>query len=203
MQNREKKLGIQQWPRPAKKEASPWMGVKQFLQLPPQITVRVVRYVVTHKGFRSREIFVTTTLLDEQAWPEEKLAELYGQRWQIETCFNHLKTTMKMNVLKGQSLDIVLKELTVYLLVYNLVRLAMLKAAKAQDVAVWRISFVDACRWLCCRILGLPGVAEFIVNPRRLGRFEPRVVRRRPKQYRLMTKPRKKLKALILKQHAH
>jgi len=29
------------------------------------------------------------------------------------------------------------------------------------------------------------------------------VVRRRPKQYRLMTKPRKKLKALILKQHAH
>jgi len=203
MQNREKKLGIQQWPRPAKKEASPWMGVKQFLRLPPQITVRVVRYLVSHPGFRSREIFIATTLLDEQAWPDEKLAELYGQRWQIETCFNHLKTTMKMNVLKGQSLDIVLKELTVYLLVYNLVRLAMLKAAKVQGIAVWRISFVDACRWLACRILGLPGVAELIINPRRLGRFEPRVVRRRPKQYRLMTKPREKLKALILKQHAH
>jgi hypothetical protein len=202
MQNREKKTGIQQWHRPAKKEASPWMKLKQFMGLPKTLTVRVVRYVVSQKGFRSREIFIATTLLDEQAWPEEKLAELYGQRWQIETCFNHLKTTMKMNVLKGQSLDIVLKELAVYLLVYNLVRLAILKAAKTQGVDIWRISFVDACRWLACRILGLMGVAELIVNPKRPGRFEPRVVRRRPKQYRLMTKPRKDLKALILEQHA-
>jgi hypothetical protein len=202
-QNRRKTLGIQQWYRPGKKEASPWMSLKQFLRLPQSITVRVVRYTVTHKGFRSREIFIATTLLDKQAWPDEKLAELYGQRWQIETCFNHLKTTMKMNVLKGQSLDIVLKELTVYLLVYNLVRLAMLKAAAVQNVNVWRISFADACRWSACQILGLTGVAKLVVNPVRPGRFEPRVVRRRPKQHRLMTKPRKLLKALILKEHAH
>jgi putative transposase len=201
-QQRKKKSGLQRWNRPSKKQAPGWMSLHQFLQLPPQLTVRVVRHVVPHKGFRSREIFISTTLLDEKTWPDRRLAELYGQRWRIETCFNHLKTTMKMNVLKGKSTAAVLKELAVYLLVYNLVRLVMLKAAAAQQVDIWRISFIDALRWLCCQILGLTGVRELIVNPKRPGRFEPRVVRRRPKQYRLMTRPRKKLKALILKRHA-
>ena len=38
--------------------------------------------------------------------------------------------------------------------------------------------------------------AALHVNPRRPGRFEPRVVKRRPKQYRLMTRPR----AVLLKE---
>jgi hypothetical protein len=191
------RLGLQQWTRPTRKNAPGWMSLGQFLQLPEHLLVRVIRYTVQQKGFRSKEVAVATTLLDEKAWPDQKLAELYGQRWRIETCFNHLKTTMKMNVLKGQSLEVVARELAVYLLVYNLVRLAMLKAAEAQRVSVWRISFVDAYRWLCCRMLGLSGVAELIVNPTRPGRWEPRVVRRRPKEHRLMTKPRDELKAAI------
>lgn len=98
---------------------------------------------------------------------------------------------MKMNVLKCQSLDGVMRELAAYLLVYNLVRLAMLRAAQRQgQQSVWRISFIDALRWLAVRMLGLDGVERLIENPLRAGRWQPRVIRRRMKEYDLMNKPR-------------
>ena len=109
------------------------------------------------RGFRTRRVTVATTLLDTVAWPDEKIAELYGGRWRIETSFGHMKTTMGMNVLKCQSVDGVSKELAAYLLAYNLLRLAMLAAAQRQGCSVWRISFVDALRWLTARVLGLGG----------------------------------------------
>jgi hypothetical protein len=46
-------------------------------------------------------------------------------RWGIETNFAHLKTTMGLDVLKCKTVDGVLKELIVFSLIYNLVRLAM------------------------------------------------------------------------------
>ncbi len=49
--------------------------------------------------------------------PQGQLAEAYGLRWTIETCFKHLKTTMKMDVLRCQTVAGVLKELTMFLLV--------------------------------------------------------------------------------------
>jgi hypothetical protein len=101
-----------------------------------------------------------------------------------------------MNVLKCQSVEGVMKELAVYALVYNLVRLAMLRAAEQQRVSVSRISFVDGLRWLCSRMLGLPGVERLLVNPDRPGRREPRVIRRRMKEYNLMKRPRAELKTM-------
>jgi hypothetical protein len=113
----------------------------------------------------------------------------------IETCFNHLKTTMKMNVLHCKTVEGVKKELAVYLAAYNLVRLAMLKAAQDQGVSPDRISFIDAQRWLLARMLGLPGVGRLIVNPNRRGRSQLRVIRRRLKKYVLLTKPRSEAEA--------
>jgi hypothetical protein len=189
-QNRKPKTqrGRERWDKPKKMPV--WMDEKQFASLPPWLEVRLFTYRIQEKGFRTKAVTVATTLLDEQAWPDAKLMELYGQRWQIETCFNHLKTTMKMNVLKCRSVEGVLKELAVYLLVYNLVRLAMLNAAQHQQVAAERISFVDALRQVTSRMLGLSAVAELIVNPMRPGRSEPRALRRRLKPYDLLNCPR-------------
>jgi len=87
----------------------------------------------------------------------------------------------------------VLKELMVYGIVYNLVRVVMGEAARRQRVAVDRISFVDALRWL---LEARPGEAlpQLVVNPSRPGRFEPRVRKRRPKPFPLMKKPRRELR---------
>jgi hypothetical protein len=191
-QRRQCPVGVQQWKRPAKPPA--WMTRQQYALLPQTLWVRVTRYAIQQKAFRTREVWIATTLLDEQAWPEEKLHQLYAQRWQIETCFDHLKTTMKMNVLKCQSVDGVVKEIAIYLLVYNLVRLTMLKAAQRQQTDIHRVSFVDALRYLSCRMLGLSGVEKLILNPSRPGRREPRVIRRRLKEYNLMKMPREELK---------
>ena len=64
-------------------------------------------------------------------------------------------------------------------------------------VSPWRISLIDACRFLAVPMLGLPGVADLVINPYRPGRVEPRVVRRRPKQYDRMTRPRAELKTQL------
>lgn len=184
--------GTERWRRARRPPV--WMTPAQWLTLPESLDVRIVRYTIAAKGRRTRHVVLATTLLDEKLWPDAQLAEWYGQRWEIETCFDHLKTTMRMNVLKCQSVDGVLKELAVYLLVYNLVRLAMLRQAQRQGVSVSRVSFVDALRWLCCRMLGLSGVDALLTNPHRPGRREPRVVRRRPKEYNLMKRPRAELK---------
>jgi len=180
--------GVQRWTRGPKAPA--WLTPEQWLALPQWLDVRVVSYDVGERGFRTRRVMIATTLLDTTTWPDAKIAELYGHRWRVETCFDHLKTTMKMNVLKCQSLDGVMKEIAAYLLVYNLVRLAMLHAAARQGQSVWRISFIDALRWLSVRMLGLAGVARLIETPPRRGRYQPRVIRRRMKEYDLMNKPR-------------
>ena len=172
------------------------MDPAQFASLPAFVLVRIVRYAVPRKGFRTKHVTIATTLLDEVRWPDRKIAELYGHRWEIETCFGHLKTTMRMDALRCKTVDGVMKELAVYLLVYNLVRLAMLKAAAAQGVSPARISFVDAMRWMAAKMLGLAGVAKLIVNPVRAGRTQLRVIRRRRKEYDLLIRPRREEEAV-------
>jgi hypothetical protein len=188
-----KSLGLQQWSKP--KVLPKWMDLIAFALLPATLQIRLVKHRIARPGYRTQEVVIATTLLDKLAWPDEKIAELFGCRWRIETCFDHLKTTMKMNVLKCKTVDGIMKELAVYLLVYNLVWLAMLRAAERQGVDVWRISLIDAVRYLAASWFGTGGIEKLIVNPVRTGRCEPRVIRRKPKSYDLMRRPRAELKA--------
>jgi len=165
------------------------MTAEEYAALPETLAVRELRYRVGRPGFRTRTVTLVTTLLDAALYPLETLAELYAARWRVELNFRHLKTTMKMDVLKCKTVEGVLKELTVYAIVYNLVRVVMGEAARRQGVDVERVSFVDALRWLT---QARPGdeLPELVVNPDRPGRYEPRARKRRPKPYPLMTRPR-------------
>ena len=140
-----------------------------------------------------------TTLLDAQTYSAEALAKLYGARWVVETNLRHLKQTMKMDVLRCKSEDGVLKELMVYAMVYNLIRVLMVESARRQGVLVDRISFIDAIRWLLDAEAG-EDLPRLKVNPDRPGRVEPRVRKRRPKQYPLIKTPRLKLRKNLLGQ---
>ncbi len=154
-------------------------------------------YRVGPRGFRTRTITLATTLLDAELYPCEALADLYGSRWRVELNSRHLKATMKMDVLKCETVKGVLKELMVYAMVYNLVRVVMAEAARRQGVHVERVSFADALRWLT-QARPEDELPRLVVNPDRPGRSEPRVRKRRPKQYPLMKQPRSVLrKALV------
>jgi hypothetical protein len=176
-----------------------WMSEDEYRVLPESIMVRELRYRITAPGFRTREVTLVTTLLDAVAYPADALAELYGTRWRVEENLKSLKHTMKMDVLKCKTVDGVLKELTMYAIAYNLVRVAMCEAGNRQGVIADRISFVDALRWLRGAEEG-EEMPELVVNPLRPGRYEPRVRKRRPKQYPLMKKPRSELRKLLREQ---
>lgn len=193
-----RKLGpedqIVQWNRPANRPA--WMSDAQFASQPAVLQVRELRYRITAKGMRTRVVTIATTLLDPTRYPKREIARLYGLRWEIETNFRHLKTTMKMEHLKCQSVDGVIKELMVFALVYNLVRAAMTRAAQRQAIDdANRISFIDALRWLRCLLTAAPApgpglMPALVVNPARPDRYHPRVKKRRMKEYDLMIQPR-------------
>jgi hypothetical protein len=122
-----------------------------------------------------------------------------GCDYNIETSLAQLKTTMPRDVLHGQTVLGVLKELTIFAIVYNLVRLVMWQSAPLQHTAVERISFLDALRWLSAPGTGRPLVA-LIVNPIRPHRVEPRVRKRRPKSFPFMIKPRQELRQPLVQQ---
>jgi hypothetical protein len=141
-----KRLGVRdqlvEYFKPKRKPA--WMTAADFAALPNALTVRELRYQVLQRGCRTKQVTLVTTLLDPDQYPALELAELYGQRWQIETNLRHLKQTMKMDILHCETEAGVLKELTMFALVYNLVRTVMHAAAVRQQVPVDRISFADA-----------------------------------------------------------
>ena len=176
-----------------------WMTAAEFAALPATLELRELRYRVDRRGYRTRSVTLVTTLVDEAAYPAEALADLYGRRWRVEVDLKHLKTTMKMDILKCKSAEGVLKELAVFAIVYNLVRVVMIEASGRQGVDRDRISFVDALRWLTEAGPG-ESLARLVVNPDRPGRFEPRVVKRRPKAYKLMRKPRCDLRKALVEQ---
>jgi hypothetical protein len=186
-----RKLGpldqLVEWFKPQQKPK--WMSRKQFAALPGGLIVREVRYRLIARGQRTRVVTIVTTLLDEKLHPAQKIAELYGLRWRVETHFNELKTGMKMSRLKCKTADGVKKELLMYFITYNLIRRVMLDAAGRQEVAAARISFIDASRWLASAREG-DELIVLAVIPVRPDRHEPRVKKYLKYRYRTMTRPR-------------
>ena len=173
-----------------------WMEAAEYARLPETLLVRELRFDTPQRGHRTQVITLVTTLLDPVAYLAAELAQLYLSRWGIEVNFRHLKTTMRMEVLHGQTVAGVLKEMYMFALAYNLVRLVMLEASRRQQVPLERISFIDALRWLRDAGPDTP-LTPLVVNPVRPNRLEPRVIKRRPKEYDRMNKPRPELRKAL------
>lgn len=185
-----------EWFKPNKRPT--WLTTEAYAALPASILVRELRFQITQPGYRTREVTLVTTLLDPQVYPAAELAQLYADRWQIEVNLRHLKQTLRLDVLRCKTVAGVHKELLMIALAYNLVRLVMLRAAETQRVSVHRVSFIDALRWLCHVGEDEP-LGPLIIRPLRPGRHEPRVRKRRPKQYPVMKQPRATLRKALLR----
>lgn len=173
-----------------------WMTPEQFEAIPPSMIVREIRRTVHRKGFRPMRVTVTTTLLDAEAYPADDVVALRLERWDVETDIRHLKTTMKMEVLRSETVAGVKKELAAFAVVYNLARLVMADAARRQGVSIRRLSFADALAWLRHAEPG-NDPPRLKVVPLRPDRVEPRAVKRRPKPFDLLNRPRHELRKSI------
>lgn len=182
-----------------------WMSRADFAALPRVMTMRELRVRVDRPGFRTKSLVVVTTLLDPVAFPREDLAGLYRARWHAELDIRSIKQTMRMDVLRCRTPDLVRKEVFAHLLAYNLIRGAMAGAAHRHGVLPRRLSFqgarqvLDAFRGELSRApmkaaQGLVEAALKAIAYHRVGdrpdRVEPRVVKRRPKAYPRMQVPR-------------
>jgi hypothetical protein len=193
-----KRLGkddqLVEWFKPVQCPA--WMNQLQYDALPPSITVREIQRTVRLGKGRRITVTILTTLLDPIRYPADELINLRLRRWDVENNLRHLKITMGLDVLKCKTEAGVRKELAVFCLVYNLVRVVMLQAAERQQVPVSRISFIDALKWMR-HARPRDRLPDLMVNPSRPHRLEPRCRKRRPKQYDLMNKPRHALRKAL------
>ncbi|MGH7176185.1 MAG: IS4 family transposase, partial [Tepidisphaeraceae bacterium] len=184
-----------EWLKP-KTRTPAWMNKEDYDALPESIIVREIRRTVRLTDGRRVTVTIVTTLLDPVKYPADELIALRLRRWDVETNIRHLKTTMGLEVLRCKTELGVRKELAVFCLVYNLVRVVMIEAAERQRVSVHRVSFADALKWMRH---ARPGdtMPTLLINPWRPCRLEPRCKKRRPKPYDLMNKPRHALQQTL------
>jgi Transposase DDE domain len=191
------------WIKPPRPD---WMGRREYDQLPRYLHLRAVRVLVRQPGFRTKRLALVTTLTDAAAVTGADLAELYRRRWQAELNLRALKQTLQMDVLRGKSPEMVRKEVWAHLLVYNLVRLVMAQAAAAAGVRADAVSFTGALQTLNAFLPEMRAVRTaadarvlwevllWAVGEHRVGhrpdRYEPRAVKRRPKNFPRLSQPR-------------
>lgn len=187
-----------------------YLPLSLWNSMAPELSVRIVRYSLRQRGFRTRSVTLVTTLLDPKVYPPEHLALLYARRWQIELWFRDLKTSMGMNVLRCQSPKMIHKELEMFFIAYNLIRCLMLRASQDYQVELQRLSFqgtVDATRQFTAALAQARSekkqkslIATLLKTiaadrvPDRPNRREPRAVKRRPNPCAYLTKPRHQFK---------
>ncbi|MCA1682887.1 MAG: IS4 family transposase [Actinobacteria bacterium] len=192
------------WHKP---QRASWMGPEAYAVTPEAVTIRELRVRVAHRGFRTRTLIVMTTLLDAIEFSHDELATLYRARWHAELDIRSLKQTLKMDVLRCKTPEMVRKEIWAHLLVANLVRGVMAEAARGHDVLPRELSFQAARQTIqgfrselshagssdaaVLREVALKAIASHRVGDRP-DRVEPRVRKRRPKNYPLMHEPRPK-----------
>ena len=179
----------------------------QWAALPEQIQVRIVRFTAACRGFRTQRLTLVTTLLDAQQYPAAELIALYLRRWRIELCLRDVKTTLGLEQLRCQSPAMVRKELLAGLIAHNLIRCVMAEAAQVYEAELERLSFkgaVDALRQYSTVLAhartnrlqrklwqDLLRTLACDLVPLRPGRTEPRAVKRRPKPFPLLNRPRR------------
>jgi hypothetical protein len=189
-----------EWRKPARPD---WMSAEVYDAMPDTLQVRELA-----AGGR----ILISTLRCPRRTPKAALQGLYRERWHIELDLRHIKSTLGMEVLSCRSPDMVDKEIYVYLLAYNLIRLMMAQSALQVGCRPRQLSFKHAVQswlhwWQGGGEAGLPidRLLHWIAQRRvgnRPGRSEPRAVKRRPKPHPRLNVPRATAKANI-RAHGH
>jgi len=204
---RGKQLGtrdhIVEWPKPRKRPD--WMTKEQYQNFPATLNIRETK---------SGGTVLVTTLLSPKYVSKSELSSLYKQRWNVELDLRNIKTTLGMDTLRCITPNMNEKEVWVYFLAYNLIRFLMCQAAAHAHISPRQISFKHSLQmWNAWSyhslvsqhhektILLFTLIAQQLVA-NRPGRIEPRAIKKRPKMYPKLRKPRLQARNDIRK-HGH
>lgn len=177
-----------------------WMSIEQYQSTPKTLSVREMK--VKHK-------ILVTTLCDAELHSKNDISDLYKSRWNIEVDFRNLKTTMGMSELSCKSPEMCEKEIWIYLLASNLIRILMAQTAKQFCLNIRNISFKNTLQiWnsVAARFdNAIENIEKFLFIiaahqvGKRAGRVEPRARKRRASAYSLLMVPRHQARADVLK----
>ena len=203
------------WRKPQRPE---WMDHDTYAALPDCLTVREIRFQVRTPGFRVEEVVIATTLTDAALYSAEDLADLYHQRWHVELDIRAIKISLQMDHLRCRTPFMVAKEIWAHFLGYNLVRKVSAQTALARGIHPRSVSFTGtmdalAATWSQLTLAGTAAERQRqgqallqILGSKPVGnrpdRCEPRQVKRRPKQYKHLRRPRAQARAKLLKNRA-
>jgi len=189
------------WQRPNKPHGM--MG-QQYRRYPESLTMRQVSVDARGSNNRAERFKVVTTILDASIGGGQ-IGELYEKRWSGEVDIRSIKSTMKMDVLRCKTPEMVEKEIWAHLLAYNLLRTVMAVAASENDMEPREISFKGAKQALTAfapkleaarpeqRAELVDAMLKAVAYQRvgnRPGRWEPRARKRRPKPCKRLGHPR-------------
>jgi hypothetical protein len=200
------------WHRP---QRPTWMDKETYQSIPKQITLRELKLTISEPGFRTKNIVVITTLTDPDEFSKEEIAEIYGYRWNVELDIRSIKSNLNLDQVRCKSPEMVRRELWTTILGYNLIRSTAAAAALLHEVKPREISFTSTVQFvlqewkqLSKGDISQDRLTSFIETmlkeiagcrvANRPGRIEPRVVKRRPKPYKSMMKPRSVLKRELM-----
>lgn len=187
-----------QWHKPKSKPE--WMTQEHYDKAPKTVTIREMS--VAGK-------VLITTFICAKTHPKHLIKDLYKSRWQIELDLRNIKTTLGMDVLSCKTPEMIEKEVWVYLLAYNLIRLLMAQSASLLDRMPRQVSFKHAVQlwiaWNHQTTVDHNLMIDFFIlmgqqqAGNRPGRIEPRAVKRRPKPYPMLMVHRDDARAEVLK----
>jgi len=199
------------WHRP---ERPDWMDEATYAAMPATLTMRELRVVIDTPGCRCADIVVATTLTDAVQYPKDAIGDLYHDRWHVEPDIRAIKQHLQMDHLRCKTPFMIAKEIWAHFLGYNLIRKAACQAALLQQVHPREVSFTATRQTInaAWSQLTLADLAERVrqgrcllreVGKQRVGdrpdRYEPRVVKRRPKPYKYLREPRQQAQARLLR----
>jgi Transposase DDE domain len=211
---RGEQLGVEDhvvdWARPQRPE---WMDLATYATMPLTLTLRELRVPIDTPGCRTEEIIIATTLTDAESFRKQAVGDLYHERWHVELDIFALKQSLHLEHLRCKSPFMIAKELWVHFLGYNLARKAACEAARLQDVHPRQVSFtatkqtLNATRSQMTQALPAERARQSRLLLNALGkervgnrpsRYEPRLVKRRPKQYHHLREPRAQAQARLV-----
>lgn len=201
---------ITHWKKPVKPE---WMTDEQYSAYPSEIEIR---------EFKVNGSIYVTTFLNSKKYHKKELSIIYERRWDVEINLKNIKATMNMDFLTCKTPEMVRKEIGVHFLAYNFIRIIIAESCSKHDALPWKISFKGTVQLMHAFMPHFANVAQkknkeiyaelmrLIVTNKvgnRPGRIEPRAVKRRPKAFPSLSKPRiiekiklmKKIEKRILK----
>ena len=165
------------------------------------IRVRYIRSSIKRKGFRVATIYIVTNLLKDDGHNKEEIEKLYLQRWGVELDIRNIKETFNATLLRSKSSNLVIKEIWVHMIAYNIVKGMSNQSCRFNLQAPRKQAFKIYIEAALMMLTGRIKNYEFDIFQLLKGeilcskyRREPRAVRFLGKRYEEMKMSRKKAK---------